>query len=222
MDERYTLKRMVGRGAYGVVASALDRRTGGRVAIKKITQAFANATDARRTLREVKLLRHLRHENVVTLLDVLRPVGGLAAFSEVYLVYELMDTDLHQIIRSGQPLTEEHCAYFMYQARTARRSPDCRPCSRAVALSQCPTQILRGLSFIHSAGVLHRDLKPSNLLLNANCDLKICDFGLARTSHRHAPSRTQHSPSTDECAQEGGGGHPDRGAGHATVYGHRA
>jgi serine/threonine protein kinase len=168
VDERYTLKRMVGRGAYGVVA---------------------NATDARRTLREVKLLRHLRHENVVTLLDVLRPGGGLAKFSEVYLVYELMDTDLHQIIRSGQPLTEEHCAYFMYQARTARCSPDCRLCSRAAALSQCPTQILRGLSFIHSAGVLHRDLKPSNLLLNANCDLKICDFGLARTSHRHAPSK---------------------------------
>ena len=43
-------------------------------------------------------------------------------------------------------------------------------------------QILRGLKYIHSANVLHRDLKPSNLLLNANCDLKICDFGLARTT----------------------------------------
>ena len=42
-------------------------------------------------------------------------------------------------------------------------------------------QVLRGLKYVHSAGVLHRDLKPSNLLLNANCDLKICDFGLART-----------------------------------------
>ena len=100
-----------------MVASAQDTWTGGLVAIKKIAHAFANATDARRTLREVKLLRHLRHENVVNLLDVLRPVGGLAAFSEVYLVYELMDTDLHQIIRSPQPLTEEHCAYFMFQAR---------------------------------------------------------------------------------------------------------
>ncbi|VFQ91459.1 unnamed protein product [Cuscuta campestris] len=68
-----------------------------------------------------------------------------------------MDTDLHQIIRSHQSLSEEHCQYFMYQ-------------------------VLRGLKYIHSANVIHRDLKPSNLLLNANCDLKICDFGLARTN----------------------------------------
>lgn len=79
----------------------------------------------------------------------------------MYLVYELMDTDLHQIIRSAQPLSDEHCQYFIYQ-------------------------ILRGLKYVHSANVLHRDLKPSNLLLNANCDLKICDFGLARTASERA------------------------------------
>ena len=67
----------------------------------------------------------------------------------------MAQTDLHQIIYSSQPLTDEHVQYFIYQ-------------------------ILRGLKYIHSAHVLHRDLKPSNLLLNANCDLKICDFGLAR------------------------------------------
>lgn len=76
--------------------------------------------------------------------------------NDVYLVYELMDTDLHQIIRSSQPLSDDHFQYFVYQA-------------------------LRGLKYIHAASVLHRDLKPSNLLLNATCDLKICDFGLART-----------------------------------------
>ena len=66
-----------------------------------------------------------------------------------------METDLHRIVHSRQPLTIDHIQYFIYQ-------------------------ILRGLKFIHSANVLHRDLKPSNLLLNSNCDLKICDFGLAR------------------------------------------
>ena len=71
-------------------------------------------------------------------------------------MYELMDTDLHQIIRSKQTLLDEHCQYFAYQ-------------------------ILRGLKYVHSAKVLHRDLKPSNILLNANCDLCICDFGLARS-----------------------------------------
>ena len=129
--------------------------TGEKVAIKKIANAFENLTDARRTLREIKLLRHLRHENVIAVRDILRPPSR-ERFSDVYLVYELMDTDLHQIIRSSQPLTNEHFQYFIYQ-------------------------VLRGLKFVHSANVLHRDLKPSNLLLNASCDLKICDFGLART-----------------------------------------
>jgi len=70
-------------------------------------------------------------------------------------VLDFMETDLHQIIYSKNELTEEHVQYFTYQ-------------------------ILRGLKFIHSAHVIHRDLKPSNLLLNSNCDLKICDFGMAR------------------------------------------
>ena len=78
-------------------------------------------------------------------------------FDEIYLVTELLDTDLHQIINSNQPLTDDHVQYFTYQ-------------------------ILRALKYIHSANVLHRDLKPSNLLLNGNCDLKVCDYGLARVA----------------------------------------
>jgi serine/threonine protein kinase len=70
-------------------------------------------------------------------------------------VLELMDTDLERIIASNNDLTDHHVQYFIYQ-------------------------VLRGLKYIHSANVIHRDLKPSNLLLNADCDLKICDFGLAR------------------------------------------
>jgi serine/threonine protein kinase len=81
-----------------------------------------------------------------------------------------MDTDLHQIITSPQPLTDDHCQYFLYQ-------------------------ILRALKYIHSAHVLHRDLNPSNLLLNGNCDLKVCDFGLARVAHpeeNHAGFMTEY------------------------------
>ena len=55
-----------------------------------------------------------------------------------------------------------------------------------------PTEILRGLKYIHSANVLHRDLKPSNLLINANCDLKICDFGLARTGPNQQEFMTEY------------------------------
>ncbi|OVA00189.1 Protein kinase domain [Macleaya cordata] len=136
--------------------AAMNSETKEEVAIKKIGNAFDNRIDAKRTLREIKLLRHMDHENVIAIKDIIRPPQK-ETFNDVYIVYELMDTDLHQIIRSNQPLTDDHCQYFLYQ-------------------------LLRGLKYVHSANVLHRDLKPSNLLLNANCDLKIGDFGLARTT----------------------------------------
>eukprot|EP00958_Prasinococcus_capsulatus_P010319 scaffold1006_cov408-Prasinococcus_capsulatus_cf.AAC.12 len=156
IDARYEPIRVIGKGAYGVVCSALDKETNAKVAIKKITGAFENVTDARRTLREIKVLKHLKHENVIALVDVMLP-DSLEGFDDIYLVYELMDTDLQHIIKSPQVLSDDHCQYFVYQ-------------------------LLRGIKYIHSARVLHRDLKPPNLLLNASCDLKICDFGLARTS----------------------------------------
>lgn len=144
----------IGRGAYGIVCSVMNSENGEMIAIKKIANAFDNHMDSKRTLREIKLLKHLDHENVIGIRDVIPPPIR-EVFNDVYIATELMDTDLHQIIRSNQELSEEHCQYFLYQ-------------------------ILRGLKYIHSANVIHRDLKPSNLLLNANCDLKICDFGLAR------------------------------------------
>ncbi|GAV71378.1 Pkinase domain-containing protein [Cephalotus follicularis] len=146
----------VGRGAYGIVCCAKNSETKEEVAIKKIGNAFDNRIDAKRTLREIKLLCHMDHDNIVKIKDIIQPPER-EKFNDVYIASELMDTDLYQIIRSTQPLTDDHCQYFLYQ-------------------------LLRGLKYIHSANVLHRDLKPSNLLLNANCDLKICDFGLARTT----------------------------------------
>lgn len=148
--------RPISRGAYGIVCSAFDSEANEEVAVKKIGAVFDNKIDAKRTLREIKLLRHLEHENIIAIRDIIPPLKR-ENFNDVYIVTELMDTDLYQIIRSSQALSEEHCQYFLYQ-------------------------LLRGLKYIHSANVLHRDLKPSNLLLNANCDLKICDFGLARTT----------------------------------------
>ena len=114
VDTKYVPIKPIGRGAYGVVCSSINRETNEKVAIKKIHNVFENRTDAMRTLRELKLLRHIRHENVIALKDVMMPIHR-KNFKDVYLVYELMDTDLHQIIKSPQPLSHDHCKYFIYQ-----------------------------------------------------------------------------------------------------------
>ncbi|KAF8956253.1 kinase-like domain-containing protein [Flammula alnicola] len=145
---------VIGEGAYGIVCSAVHIPTQRKVAIKRISP-FDHSMFCLRTLREIKLLRHFRHENIIAILDILKS-PSLDDFKEVYLVQELMETDLHRVIRT-QELSDDHCQYFIYQT-------------------------LRALKALHSADVLHRDLKPSNLLLNSNCDLKVCDFGLARSA----------------------------------------
>ncbi|XP_010019436.1 PREDICTED: mitogen-activated protein kinase 7-like, partial [Nestor notabilis] len=135
-----------------------------QVAIKKIPNAFDVVTNAKRTLRELKILKHFKHDNIIGIKDILKPTVPYGEFRSVYVVLDLMESDLHQIIHSSQPLTLEHVRYFLYQ-------------------------LLRGLKYIHSANVLHRDLKPSNLLVNENCELKIGDFGMARglgADPRHA------------------------------------
>lgn len=171
VDSRYTPMESIGTGAYGVVCAAKDNRTGRKVAIKKIHKAFEVLIIAKRTCRELKILRHLRHENIISILDVMEPPADQEDFQDVYVVLDLMESDLHHIIHSVQPLSEDHIKFFLYQ-------------------------ILRGLKYIHSANVIHRDLKPSNLLINRNCELKIGDFGMARglssTSEDHATFMTEY------------------------------
>lgn len=121
IDEVYQPIKAIGKGAYGVVCSAKNMATGEKVAIKKITSAFDNLTDAKRTLREIKLLRHLRQDNIIAILDIMQPTSK-DKFNDVYLVNELMDTDLHQIIRSSQPLSDDHYQYFVYQVLLSSNS----------------------------------------------------------------------------------------------------
>ncbi len=122
----------------------MDSITERKVAIKKVKDTFADVVDAKRILRELKLLRHLNgHENVIQILDIMIHPHGTTQFDDIYIVTNLMESDLDRIIRSKQSLTDKHMKFFLYQ-------------------------ILRGLKFVHSANVLHRDLKPSNLLVNSN------------------------------------------------------
>lgn len=104
-----------------------------KVAIKRITP-FDHTMFSLRTLREIKLLRHFHHENIISILDILRP-PSLEDFKEVYLVQELMETDLHRVIRT-QELSDDHCQYFIYQVRSSS-SPLCH--NGVTSVSQSPS-----------------------------------------------------------------------------------
>ncbi|GLE00152.1 hypothetical protein PINS_up008879 [Pythium insidiosum] len=99
---RYQLIRAIGHGAYGVVIAASDQITGNSVAIKNIPKTFDDLVDAKRIVREIRLMRHLRHPNVVTVIDLMRP-PSLATFEDTYIVTDLMETDLHRVINSQEP-----------------------------------------------------------------------------------------------------------------------
>lgn len=168
IDTKYVPIKPIGKGAYGVVCSAKNNETGDRVAIKKITNAFENTTDARRTLREIRLLRHLFHENIIAVKDIMKPVSRLA-FNDVYIVYELMDTDLHQIIRSSQTLTDDHCQYFIYQVKRTQASSFCREIAGTLltAASGLCSDILQIALHMTALFNLHPKIDNSVLMISA-------------------------------------------------------
>jgi serine/threonine protein kinase len=181
------------------VIAAKDTQTNRVVAIKQVCNAFDSVVDGKRLLREIKLGTFLRHRNICTVVDIMRNPPGAApassspgaqagddndaltqakaggqarnlssvaaneaidgcldeTFNDVYLVMDLMESDLQKIIYSAQPLSEEHIQYLMFQ-------------------------LLSAIKYLQSANVIHRDIKPSNVLVNSACELRLCDFGLAR------------------------------------------
>jgi len=160
VPERYQNLTPVGSGAYGQVCSATDSQTVQKdgsclkVAIKKLARPFQSAIHAKRTYRELRMLKHMNHENIIGLQDVFTPSPSLSEFSDLYLVTHLMGADLNNIVKT-QKLSDDHVQFLVYQ-------------------------ILRGMKYVHSAGIIHRDLKPSNIAVNEDCELRILDFGLAR------------------------------------------
>lgn len=149
---KYEIVQKLGRGAYGIVWKAIDKKTREVVALKKCFDAFQNATDAQRTFREIMFLQELNgHENIVRLLNVLKADND----QDIYLICDYMESDLHAVIRA-KILEEIHKEYIIYQ-------------------------LLKSLKYMHSGQMLHRDIKPSNILLNSDCLVRVCDFGLARS-----------------------------------------
>ncbi|XP_026477220.1 extracellular signal-regulated kinase 2-like [Ctenocephalides felis] len=139
--------------AYGIVWKAMDRKSREVIALKKIYDAFRNPTDAQRTFREIMFLQAFKdHPNIVRLYSIHRAINN----QDIYLGFEYMETDLHNVIKRGNILKDIHKRYIMYQMLSATR-------------------------YIHSGNVIHRDQKPSNVLLDSSCRAKIADFGLARS-----------------------------------------
>jgi len=149
---KYRIQSRLGNGAYGVVWKATCKQTGEVVALKKCFDAFSNPTDAQRTFREVMFLYALSgHQNIVQILEVLRADNE----KDLYVCINFMQSDLHAVIVS-RILEDIHLRYVMYQ-------------------------ICRAMKYMHSGLLIHRDLKPANVLLNSDCHVRICDFGLARS-----------------------------------------
>lgn len=152
---RYTNLRPIGSGAQGFVCAAYDSLTQSNVAIKKLSRPFQNVTHAKRAFREFSIMKLVNHKNIISLMNAFTPSGMIDEFTDLYIVMELMDANLCQVIQMD--LDHERISYLLYQ-------------------------MLCGIKHLHSAGIIHRDLKPSNIVVRSDCTLKILDFGLARTA----------------------------------------
>ncbi|XXQ37550.1 Cyclin-dependent kinase 2 like protein [Plasmodiophora brassicae] len=160
--ENYDSFGTIGEGTYGIVLKARHKITGQIVAIKKFKESDENEQVRKTALREIRILKQLKHENVVELLEVFRRKGKL------YLVFEhvertiLEDLDTHP--NGLPPLEVKRCLY----------------------------QLLKSLEFCHAHKIIHRDIKPENLLISRDGIVKLCDFGFARTTARPGAKYTDY------------------------------
>lgn len=153
LPKHLIITKTLGKGAYGEVFLCDNLRENTKVAVKCIRDFASDPLIGKRILREIRIQSALKHENLLKLVDLL-PVPG-PDFNDVYIAMPYLHIDLSRVIYSKMKLSDSHVQAF-----------DC--------------QILRGLKYLHSAGVVHRDLKPANILVNQDCTLCIADFGLAR------------------------------------------
>ncbi|KAE8915069.1 hypothetical protein PF005_g9358 [Phytophthora fragariae] len=185
----YSIECVLGQGSYGQVVRCKHLPTGEIVAIKKIQNVFSDPIDAKRILRELCILRQLRHPNIVQIREIIAPLD-IDHFQDLFVVFEYLPSDLEKLLHSPQFLTAEHLRWLLLD-------------------------LLKALKYMHSAEIVHRDLKPANVLLNLSpVAIKICDFGLARGLSSSASTtgrkrkRLGDGSTPDESTLQGVGVHP--------------
>lgn len=170
--KKYDEVKLIGSGAYSVVARARDKASNEFVAIKRIAEVFYDAQEAKKVLREIRLLRDFRHPNVINLRALCQPVS-METFDDIFMITDFMEYDLRKIVKSKQQLEAEKVRSYM-------------------------AQLLAGLTHVHAIAGIHRDLKPANILVNKPAEnnpktpyglVRLCDFGLARVDANPASAR---------------------------------
>eukprot|EP00760_Papus_ankaliazontas_P029302 PhM_4_TR4195/c0_g1_i1/m.82627/K08824/CDKL; cyclin-dependent kinase-like len=149
--EMYETLGVIGEGTYGVVVKARHKETQQLVAIKKFKESDDDEQVRKTSLREIRMLKNLRHFNIVNLLEVFRRKQKL------YLVFEFIDRTILELLeKKPYGLDEAEVKKYTYQ-------------------------LLRAADYCHRSNVIHRDIKPENILIGKNGVLKLCDFGFARS-----------------------------------------
>mmetsp|Transcript_5094 Transcript_5094/g.8682 ORF Transcript_5094/g.8682 Transcript_5094/m.8682 type:complete len:238 (+) Transcript_5094:145-858(+) len=168
LSDRFEFRKFIGKGSFGSVVKVECRKTGEFRAIKHIDCVFQSFYDAKKVVREIQILRQfssMRDHNCTTRLHdlILCDSRGTLPdttldFSGVFLVMEYVQSDLSKILDMAKKVDfdDEYLLQILYL-------------------------MLCSLNFVHSAGILHRDIKPANLLIDEDCNVKICDFGLSRS-----------------------------------------
>uniref|UniRef100_A0A8C2WW47 Cyclin-dependent kinase 12 n=1 Tax=Cyclopterus lumpus TaxID=8103 RepID=A0A8C2WW47_CYCLU len=158
--DKFDIIGIIGEGTYGQVYKAKDKITGELVALKKVRLDNEKEGFPITAIREIKILRQLKHRSVVNMKEIVTDKQDALDFKKdrgaFYLVFEYMDHDLMGLLESGLvQFSHQHVRSFM-------------------------RQLMEGLDYCHKNNFLHRDIKCSNILLNNRGQIKLADFGLAR------------------------------------------
>lgn len=145
----------IGEGTYGIVYKAKDKTTGRLVALKKIRPESENEGIPATTIREILLLKNLRHSTIIDLIEIIHNED------KMYLVFEYVATDLKRLID-----------------QTVGRGE----CLESSTVKKMAHQLCTAVAFCHARNIFHRDLKPQNILVDDNFNIKLADFGLGRAA----------------------------------------